>query len=248
MQTKTHNIKSTGTTTLERNRLAANKVMMNIPVALAALLSCVLIALLSGCELDADADMEDGTSGADASDDTADVAPEPMAYRFVRVSDLSTKSGTINGGADIDAVLLTKRDGRQYAARTVEGYAHGGGRYEGPELNPSEALGFPDSFYNWPDSSRCDVDRGYVSLGGQGGYLIVGMDADIDSGDRITVAEVGGCQYSGGTAIAESVRVEVAVSRDIDAQWMFVGSGTGPVIQATVPTLPERFDEPATVN
>lgn len=224
--------------TMKHTKLSSTK---NVPALVFLFAAALLATLATGCELDAeDADAVDGldATGSDAIDDTT-AEPELLPYRYVRISDQSTKTSTVNGGADIDAILLTRRDGSQHAARYVEAFQHGGGAFEGPDLDPMEALGFPDSFYNWPDSSRCDVDRGYVSLGGSGGYLIVDMAVDITPGDRISVLEVGGCQWSGGKAIAEPVRVDIAVASGFDAQWVYLGSGTGPVIQMTVPQLPE---------
>jgi len=192
----------------------------------------------AGCELDegdgANADMTaDGASdglgagGADA---------EPESFRFVRIDDMSDRKMTIDGGADIDAVLLEKSNGTRYPAIDVEGYRHGGGT--GDDIDPTAALGLPDAFYAYPDTDVCDVDDNeFVSIGGMGGYLIVEMEAAIDPGDRLTVLEVGGCDYGDGTAFRERVNVSISVAEDYDGQWTHLGTGEGPEISLRVPQL-----------
>ena len=164
-------------------------------------------------------------------------------YLYVRIDDLSEYADTPDGGADIDALILKKSDGSQYFATSVEGFIFGNfGSAE--SLDPMDALGAPDAFYNYSsdDTSVCTIgtsdDRPFVSLGGEGGVLVVRMGAAIETGDTLTVLEVGGCNYGDGEAIVEEISVQISVSYDIDSgQWVALGSGEGPEISFVIPTL-----------
>ena len=203
-----------------------------------ALLICIsLAATLAGCELESE--YEDGdTIGGDSYSEVEELAEIPD-YRYVRIDDLSTKSDTIDGGADIDAVILSKTSGEIAFAVGVEGFQHGGGR--GDDLDPTKALGAPDSFYRYyaNDMSVCDVDgNGFVSLGG--GSLVLEMGDVIASGDTLSVLEVGGCEYddAGHEAIVEPVRVSISVASDLyQPYWYELGSKEGPEISFTIPDL-----------
>lgn len=199
----------------------------------------------SGCELeeDPDADMTTGTdtnTNTDTAGDTSEDTTPSLSYRFIRIDDVSGPGVDIDSGADIDAILLEKSDGTSVGAETLEGFEHGGG--QGDAVNPNDALGQPDSFTDWEGTDPvCDLGGGYVSLGGDGGLLIVGMPQDIETGDTITVLEVGGCTGNeGGAGIPDAIEVSVSVGNDIDGSWTFVTSGEGPVISASVPTLPQN--------
>ena len=204
-----------------------------------------LALVFSGCEVE---DEEDGTdtvqtdtSNPDSTVEDTTITPD---YRFVRIDDLTEDPGTrYDAGADIDAVILTKNStGATSYAESIEGYIHGGG--QGDNVDPTQALGAPDAFPNYDgDASECvlEDDNGddtFVSLGGVGGTLIVRMTDKIETGDNLMILEVGGCDYGGGEAFAEDVEVQIAVSSDVDtAQWVSLGSGTGPEIGFNVPTL-----------
>jgi len=183
----------------------------------------------------------DGRPDIDVMDD-GDMASDMVAtsdYRYVRVDDLSMQADTIDGGADIDAIILDKGDGTQHFATKIEGFVHGGGTVTGDEIDPTAATGAPDTFSAYPDTTTCDVENGsFVSLGGMGGFLIVEMAATIDEGDVITVLEVGGCDFGTGEAIPEPVDVSVSTAREIDASWEIIGTGDGPEIVVSVPALP----------
>lgn len=204
----------------------------------------------SGCELDeedADADggtdrpdedadggtdRPDATTTPDTTSDTTEVEYE--SYRFVLIEDISGNADTIDGGADIDAVVLEKR-GQDFYAATVEGFNHGGGF--GEQVNPGEAVGAPDAVQNWRSGNpECDLSEGYVSLGGTGGYLILGMATFIEQGDVLNVIEIGGCSNGG---IEDEIVVSVSVGKEIDGQWQRVMTGVGPVLSNTVPALPQ---------
>lgn len=184
--------------------------------------------VLTGCELEEDADA-DTTTTPDVEEDTdpgdtgTDVTDPGLDYRFVRVDDVSGNSEDIDGGADLDSIILDKADGSTVYADTVESFLHGAGF--GDMLDPTEALGAPDSFFNYPASLECDVDVGFVSLGGTGGQLIVQMGGAIEAGDTLTVLEVGNCDNDVG--IADDVEVFVSVAADDSRDWVALGGGGG---------------------
>jgi hypothetical protein len=184
-------------------------------------------------------------------------------YRYLRIDDLSPKtSDGEDPGADIDAVVLQKKEGgKLYYATDVIGYQRGdGGSTKADDLdhayNPAAAKGAPDSIvdYTNPDG-KCNylnVNRdGYtfVSLGGEGGYLILEMGAAIENGDTLYVAETGDCSLvkdttrskKGGTARAENFKVSVATSKNAtDDDWRIViSSGTAKkgIVSAVVASL-----------
>jgi len=163
-------------------------------IRFALVLVLAIFALAAtGCELEDDADADGTTTNTNTSTNTntgtntntTDTTVNPgLPYRYVRVNDQSTAGDTINSGADIDAVILDKADGGQVFANTVELFEHGGGFAEGPDLDPSEALGSPDSFSDFDSADPiCDLDAGYVSLGGGDGVIVVGMPEEIEAGD-----------------------------------------------------------------
>jgi len=214
----------------------------------------VLALFFVACEIEDDAD-GDVTSTPDTQVQTCDPAcaagetcvngtcqagtPDNLDYRFVRIDDVSGNYDTPDGGADIDAIILFKSDGRTLTAAEVEGFEHGGGL--GTEVNPEDALGNPDAFEDYMangDASTCRVDGGFVSLGGDGGYLITSFAAGeaMEAGDELVILEVGGCDYGGGEAIVDDVDVYVSVARDInEPYWQILGSSVeGPEIAFTL--------------
>ena len=181
-----------------------------------------------------------GTCAYTCDDTLCPSTTEYLDYRFVRIDDLSPMSETPDGGADIDSIILFKSDGSPYYATEVKGFNHGGGA--GTELNPEDSLNAPDAFEDYPSVDNCRVDGGFVSLGGLGGYLIVQIDpaTEIENGDILTVLEVGGCDFDGGTAIIEEVEVAVSVGSDPnDPHWFTLGTGEGPEIDFPVSNLPD---------
>ena len=218
----------------------------------ALLLSISLATALGACELESeyeDSDLEDGADLFGADGEEAVQIPD---YRYVRIDDLSAKSNTVDGGADIDAVILNKHDGRIAFGVDVKGFAHGGGK--GDDLDPMKALGAPDAFYKYfiDDLAVCDVDNNeFVSLGGNGGFLVLEMGDVIESGDVLTVLEVGGCEYdsAGHEAIVEPVMVSISVSSDLyQPYWVQLGSKEGPEISFSIPALsdPGSSEPPVT--
>lgn len=164
-----------------------------------------------------------------------DMPPPADPYLFVRVDDVSDHAAGTDPGADLDAVVLRKADGAHVFVEAVEHYM---ASPQEPRANdPAELLGTPDAFYAWPDTSVCNVDTGFVSLGGSG-TIIARMGAEIEAGDTVEVLELGGCSYGSGTAIVEEIEVLVSVSPEVGAQWIVLGRGTGPAVSFAVPELP----------
>jgi len=53
------------------------------------------------------------------------------------------------------------------------------------------------------------------------------------------VLEVGGCTGNDGEpGIVEEVKVQIAIGKELDASWVTLGSGEGPVVSFGVPPLP----------
>lgn len=92
-------------------------------------------------------------------------------------------AGEHTSGSDIDAVEIDA-GGEALVATLVEDHGFGSGANAGND-DPDAALGAPDS--------GCEAGMpGFVSLAGaDGGYLILSFDAEIRSGDTITVTECG---------------------------------------------------------
>lgn len=199
---------------------------------------------LSGCELEDESDATETATNTNptgttepTTEPTTDTTPAGDPYAFVRIDDLSEFNDTEDGGADIDAIVLDKLSGGQFYADTVEAFSFGGGTAE--ELDAEAALGAPDAFEDYPAVATCRVDGGFVSLGGIGGQLVLGMESNIEAGDTLTVLEVGGCDFGGpNDAILDDIEVFVGISKEPSGQWESLGSGEGPAVSFTVPTLP----------
>ena len=197
--------------------------------------------VLAACELEEDSDTDAAVSGTDTNTAGTDTNVDGPQLRFVRIDDNSDGGGE-NPGADIDAIVLIKPGGAESYAENVESSFAGGG--DPIAVDPMDALGPPDAFYNWStgDTTVCDANDGFFTTGGSGGQLIVRMAQVMDPGDTLTVLEVGNCQYdeSDPDAIAgiDPIDVYVSVANDPAGSWITVGSGTGPEITFPVPALP----------
>ena len=89
----------------------------------------------------------------------------------------------------------------------------------------------------------------FVSLGGEGGFIILEMGAAVENGDKLIVTELGDCKLvkettrsgKGGSAKAEEFKVSLTVSKEAaDGDWkVVIGSGTAQkgVVNATVAGL-----------
>lgn len=208
-------------------------------------------AQITSCNTDTDCskDMHCDTT----SHRCADGAPSGNEFKYVRIDDLSQKDTSgkklEDPGADIDAIVLTKKSGGSPVyATTVKGYHRADGVSASADksvaANPQMALGQPDSFIGYPSNTTdCyyyakdkqagdkTVDRPFVSLGGLGGYLIVEMGNKIEAGDNLAVLELGACKLQNTKdgkdhkGIPEGVRVQVSVSGE-DGSWKAVGDSS----------------------
>jgi hypothetical protein len=157
-----------------------------------------------------------------------------LAYRYVRISDLSMTVTSPSGGADMDALLLDTGE-TTYFADQVEYFRHGGG-YQGAELEA--ILGPPDAFAAYPDVSRCNIERGFLSLGGLGGEVIIRLAGPLKAGDTLTLLEVGNCNYGSGIAISDEYQVTISHSPSLGGNWFMLGNGRGPESSFIIPPLP----------
>jgi len=203
----------------------------------------VAIATLGfvGCEFDEGSDGDSSTTTQpDVTNDESETAVG-MEYRDVRVDDMSGINTGQDPGADIDAIILEKAAGTDVYADKIEAFQLGVD--VGDNIDPVDALGAPDSVVDFKGSApTCNADAGFVSLGGSG-YLVAHMGEAIEVGDSVAVIEVGGCDYGGGMAKLEVVKVQVSVSAEPENQhWVALGQGEGPYLSLSVITLPEVFN------
>lgn len=174
----------------------------------------------------------------------------PKGAKLVRIDDLSetsTDKTKEDPGADIDAIVLTKKDGTNAYATSVLGYLRGDGvaSQKGEKsmaIDPTAALNEPDSFLNYPnhkgecylykkDTKQGEAMRPFVSLGGKGGYLIVEMGDVIEAGDTLNVLELGGCTLmnradgkTGTKGQPEGVEVRISITNNSNlADWKVIG-------------------------
>lgn len=183
---------------------------------------------------DDNANDNNNASDNNANDNGAD-EPTLASYRYVMVldrEDPSTSSASSTAGADIDAVAVAKTDGSiQYATR-VEVCTFGGGDNSGA-TDCSQALDVPES--------GCSPDApDFVSLGGDGGTLVVGFASGVamENGDVLIVYECGGDQNPGATD--EDFDAYIGVSADTaDANWVRCMADASGIAQCAIPNLPD---------
>lgn len=205
------------------------------------------------------------------------VSSDPKPYKYVKIEDLSSneydKPNKEDPGVDIDAIVLTKAgSGEKIYAESVVGYQRGNTQSTVETRRayvPNEALHAPDSFVSYPsDMEKCNYYKGtvpdknapdedyvytFVSLGGVGGYLIVGMGGNIEEGDTLDVVELSDCKLAntqtadGSNADAEKdgMKVQVSASKKVDGEWVFITSGTATkgILSETIPALVEVPDD-----
>lgn len=170
---------------------------------------------------------------------------QKINYYFMRVNDQSTNAG-VNPGADIDAITITKSTtGRRASVSRVEEYRPvNTADISRVSMQPDNILGDPTAFGTPFDPAQvgsdkeCSLeDEHFVSLGGVGGYIIVSFGADhVETGDTITVYEIGNCNKQGAS---DPIEVQVSVSSNIDGEWITVFSATeGPAMSGEVEDLP----------
>lgn len=158
---------------------------------------------------------EDPPGESDESDDPVEDV-ESTGLRYLMIRDASGEfSGGLSPGSDIDAISLTRAGvtywGSVLADAGVEPDSLGFNEYADPEA----VVGTPDSGCGW---------RGFTSLGGDGGYVIVRFGVSIQDGDEIDVYEVGPTMCPG-FGVDESW--EAFVGDDIDDPFVFIGAGVG---------------------
>ena len=168
-------------------------------------------------------------------------------------------------GADIDAIALVKADKSvKYVTSVVEyknAFLEGGTFYKEGNimaLDSSQIKSNPDSIvdYAGADGNPKDVtckythdgkqetaaDYPFVSLGGEGGYIVVQMDGVIEVGDKLDVIEVGDCKLSnaedsnGVKAQKEDIKVQVSIT-GADGSWKPVlekGQASNGLISTTI--------------
>ncbi|MBQ9816585.1 MAG: hypothetical protein IJM59_03830 [Proteobacteria bacterium] len=198
-----------------------------------------------------DVDCESGYI-CDASRICSPIAELEDKFRYVRIDDKSPacekdkKTGLCRSddpGADIDAVVLTKSDGKVSYAVSVVGYMRSDGMKAGERIDdfapmatdPTRALGKPDAFTAYPlADGKCNyymnaarTEHPYVSLGGLGGYVALEMANAIEAGDKIDVLEVGACELQntkdGAYQIAKSEGIQIQISVSRDSGWKVIG-------------------------
>lgn len=205
------------------------------------------------------------------------VSNDPKPYKYVKIDDLSpaeyNKPNKEDPGVDIDAVVLTKKgSGQKVYASSVVSYERGDGQSSVESRRayvPEEILGAPDSFAGYPsDMENCKYYKGtvpandddldnfkftFVSLGGEGGHIIVGMGGNIEEGDTLDIVELSDCKLentkssNGNKAVAEDVgmRVQVSAGSKIGSEWTVVANGTATagILSATIPELAVVYDD-----
>lgn len=200
------------------------------------------------CISNVDSD-DDALCGGGTVDPGNPDVPAPTDYRYVRIDDLSPKmtenDGKEDPGADIDAVGVKQKEGGFIWAQSVMGYNRADGQSSVKDksiaANPEMALGEPDSVTGYAEKDgKCvyytgdasDADsRAYtfVSLGGQGGYLIVDMGVGVVDGDVVHVMELGDCELQNtsdgkkSNAKKEKIKVSVSVASAFDSTWKTLG-------------------------
>ena len=203
----------------------------------------------SGCE-------EGYTCNLDTHKCEVSTNVEPQ-FKYVRVDDLSEACKKDSDGlchlddpgADIDAIALVKTGKGTTYAKSVKGYSRSDGATETvalvvdgkkPAVDPTKVLNEPDSFLSYATTGTSDGScvyytdtektiHPYVSLGGQGGYIIVEMSEKIEAGDKIDVLEVGKCNLTntsdGGSQEAKAEKIQVQVSVNDKDGWKIIGEG-----------------------
>lgn len=112
-----------------------------------------------------DGDCSGSTPHCNLSTHTCEAASNE--YKFVRIDDVSTKASGSDPGADIDAVVLVKKDnGGTFYATAVKGFGRSDGKsLEKGKVNaskvyaadPSKALDKPDSLVNYGKTDNADL-------------------------------------------------------------------------------------------
>jgi hypothetical protein len=183
--------------------------------ALRALVLAGAIVLAGACE-----ESSAGPDGSDGDDGGA------QTYHYVLIVDSNMDPSTVGGraGLDIDAVELVSGSESVFAASVSECAFGSGDNSAASDCN--RALGTPEATCNAAPAS-------WVSLAGDGGYLIVSFEGlhEIRQGDLVRVHS---CDPADGP-----YDVSVGVSTTAtDPNWMRVMADATGTVEATVPALP----------
>ena len=194
-----------------------------------------------GCELSESCDpatddncevADTGTTDTGGNEDTGST----QTYHYVMVEDLEdpgTSSPTHTAGVDIFGVQLIE-GGRTHNASQVHEVRFGTGDNSNA-TDANQVLGVPDD-----DCDPSADTPSYVSLGGDGGYLIVSFGSleEIVEGDDIVVHECGRAQNPGATDEHYDFFVGVATGAS-DPNWVTVCTRSTGVQTCRVPSLPQ---------
>ena len=191
--------------------------------------------------------------------------PKDMPYLYVKIEDLSPAeydSDTEEPGLDIDAIVLSKNDIKSYADSVVS-YIRGDGKSNKENRKayaPEAVLGAPDAFAGYPeDMTICNYYKdsvpqtnedehkyNFLSLGGQGGTLIVRMVMPMEEGDTLEMLELGDCTLKQSkqddqkaTVEKDGMRVSISNSSSPSGKWIEIvhGEVANGVMKVVIPKL-----------
>lgn len=204
--------------------------------------------LLGACAADESCSCGEGarldvSSARCAPDEGVDMGVGQPAYRWIRVCSLAAAAGDpASPGPDIDAIGVRSRATQEvFWATQVAAFAPASDE-RNAFTDPQRALGEGDTTSLSPAHAACEPDAdcaGVVSLGGTGGYLILGFDRDLLPGDRVAVLEAG--PGLDPTEAPDAASVALSYQPGPDGYWIDAGpwDGTSVVVApAFVPKLP----------
>jgi hypothetical protein len=176
-----------------------------------------------------DNDATNADDVGDADDVEADADAEPvLPLRYVRIDDLTTLDNDSNGtaGADIHAIELDQ-GGRRTLAVQVDECTFG-------SLDNATANDCNDAL-NSSGASCNPATPEFVSLGGEGGSVVVSFGVDISPSATIRVYECG--TTASPTSTPEHYSVSVGTTADPTSEDWFVCLARGTdITSCTVPT------------
>lgn len=156
-----------------------------------------------------------------------------QTYHYVLLVDQDQNASGDRPGADIDGIELNKNGSTLFLSQIHES-DFGGVQPSGDNSNFDNALGSPEDECQEKDPIYWDRIN-FVSLGGDGGYLIGSFTglAALEPGDTLTVHACAG-------PLSETWTLSVGVSTDInDPNWLEIISAGVAVEDVTVPNLPQ---------
>ena len=245
--------------------------MKNFRLTMAVLLTILLgFGSFVACELDENKEEtpNTGDNNNNHDDDNNNGGNEQPVYadvKYIRVDDISKVTPKDEDpGADIDAIAVRKKDTNALVvADDVVGYRYGseGGADAGKNSAfKTDNVKTIDAFWDYANNGvkdKCHLNtaektdaRTYLSLGGLGGYLIVGLPGEekIEVGDKIVVFEVGNCEMTNckdstgkcGNATNDPVKIQISASPQYDGgHWQLVGEAQGNITEMGVTKIPQ---------